>query len=157
MEQAVQTAADRQIHNPEIECKQEHGDDDNCRRGLHFLARRRADLPHLRAHVVVKTLDALRPGPQRRRDRVLFYRCRHTFPLSSTVTLFNLAGAEGFEPPSSVLETDSLTVELTPLCSAGALARVSLLHFPVRLVPAATGAELLQFDAVRRRLAVLGG
>src|SRR6185437_5533904 len=26
-----------------------------------------------------------------------------------------LAGAEGFEPPSSVLETDSLTVELTPL------------------------------------------
>src|ERR1700722_12420457 len=29
----------------------------------------------------------------------------------------NLAGAEGFEPPSSVLETDSLTVELTPLNS----------------------------------------
>src|SRR5215470_15854291 len=28
-----------------------------------------------------------------------------------------LAGAEGFEPPSSVLETDSLTVELTPLNS----------------------------------------
>src|ERR1035441_1158697 len=27
----------------------------------------------------------------------------------------NLAGAEGFEPPSSVLETDSLAVELTPL------------------------------------------
>src|SRR5580698_2838648 len=30
----------------------------------------------------------------------------------------NLAGAEGFEPPSSVLETDSLTVELTPLKAA---------------------------------------
>ena len=29
--------------------------------------------------------------------------------------VFNLAGAEGFEPPSSVLETDSLAVELTPL------------------------------------------
>src|ERR1700757_201232 len=28
---------------------------------------------------------------------------------------YDLAGAEGFEPPSSVLETDSLTVELTPL------------------------------------------
>src|SRR5581483_897557 len=27
----------------------------------------------------------------------------------------NLAGAEGFEPPSPVLETGSLTVELTPL------------------------------------------
>src|SRR6266481_6419783 len=68
----------------------------------------------------------------------------------------NLAGAEGFEPPSSVLETDSLTVELTPLCSAGALARVSLLHFLVRLVLAASGTELLQFDTVRCRLAVLG-
>src|SRR6202041_344598 len=32
-------------------------------------------------------------------------------PLPSKI----LAGAEGFEPPSSVLETDSLTVELTPL------------------------------------------
>jgi hypothetical protein len=30
-------------------------------------------------------------------------------------TLSHLAGAEGFEPPSSVLETDSLAVELTPL------------------------------------------
>ena len=27
-----------------------------------------------------------------------------------------MAGALGFEPRSSVLETDSLTVELTPLC-----------------------------------------
>ena len=32
-----------------------------------------------------------------------------------------LAGAEGFEPPSSVLETDSLTVELTPLNPFGNL------------------------------------
>src|ERR1700682_5352266 len=30
-----------------------------------------------------------------------------------------LAGAEGFEPPSPVLETGSLTVELTPLNSSG--------------------------------------
>src|SRR5689334_22893042 len=29
-----------------------------------------------------------------------------------------LAGAEGFEPPSPVLETGSLTVELTPLFSS---------------------------------------
>src|SRR3954465_3171589 len=28
---------------------------------------------------------------------------------------FELAGAEGLEPPSSVLETDSLAIELTPL------------------------------------------
>jgi hypothetical protein len=31
------------------------------------------------------------------------------------IPVLNLAGAEGFEPPSSVLETDSLAVELTPL------------------------------------------
>jgi hypothetical protein len=42
------------------------------------------------------------------------------FPLDRSAasrfrTRKNLAGAEGFEPPSSVLETDSLTVELTPL------------------------------------------
>ena len=39
-------------------------------------------------------------------------------PPDSTWEVFfiiKLAGAEGFEPPSSVLETDSLTVELTPL------------------------------------------
>jgi hypothetical protein len=30
--------------------------------------------------------------------------------------VLKLAGAEGFEPPSPVLETGSLTVELTPLC-----------------------------------------
>src|ERR1700675_547689 len=33
------------------------------------------------------------------------------------VELPKLAGAEGFEPPSPVLETGSLTVELTPLSS----------------------------------------
>src|SRR5437660_4984889 len=36
------------------------------------------------------------------------------FP-SRTIPFPNLAGAEGFEPPSPVLETGSLTVELTPL------------------------------------------
>src|SRR6476620_10613881 len=40
--------------------------------------------------------------------------------LSAAITpglgrLPNLAGAEGFEPPSPVLETGSLAVELTPL------------------------------------------
>src|SRR5579872_498320 len=37
--------------------------------------------------------------------------------LALTFSPKTLAGAEGFEPPSSVLETDSLTVELTPLYS----------------------------------------
>src|SRR5579875_4164550 len=34
------------------------------------------------------------------------------------ISVFDLAGAEGFEPPSPVLETGSLTVELTPLNAA---------------------------------------
>src|SRR6266849_4954943 len=45
-------------------------------------------------------------------------------PITHFLTVLDpqtLAGAEGFEPPSSVLETDSLTVELTPLKSIGNL------------------------------------
>src|SRR5208283_3134389 len=100
-----------------IQPKQKHGNDDDRRRALDFLARRRRDFLHLRAHVAVKTFDPLGPGSQRACNRVRFYCCRHTFPLSSTAPsrASTLAGAEGFEPPSSVLETDSLTVELTPL------------------------------------------
>src|SRR5580704_10418936 len=77
-------------------------------------------------------------------------------PLPSKI----LAGAEGFEPPSSVLETDSLTVELTPLCPCGAdaLARVPLLfYFFVRRMLPATVTEFLHFQPVRRSLPVLGG
>src|SRR5437763_6506362 len=79
-----------------------------------------------------------------------------------------LAGAEGFEPPSSVLETDSLTVELTPLFSFGnfvilkfcnlkipQICRLqnypitklqNLLHFFVRGVLTATAAEFLELQ-----------
>ena len=38
-------------------------------------------------------------------------------PVHESGTSSFLAGAEGFEPPSPVLETGSLTVELTPLFS----------------------------------------
>src|SRR5215470_16656801 len=81
-----------------------------------------------------------------------------------------LAGAEGFEPPSSVLETDSLTVELTPLktvlsCRFSVLSKNHwllttdywLLHFFMRRVLPAPGAEFLLLDAVRRRLPILHG
>jgi hypothetical protein len=63
--------------------------------------------------------------------------------------LRSLAGAEGFEPPSSVLETDSLTVELTPLLP------LSFHFFVRRMLPAAL-AEFLQFQPVRSRLPILG-
>ena len=73
-----------------------------------------------------------------------------------------MAGAEGFEPPSSVLETDSLTVELTPLDSIenfrfeiSKLANFKLLRFLVRRVLAALPAKLLHLQTVRRRLPVL--
>jgi hypothetical protein len=43
------------------------------------------------------------------------YRSAGAKPRRHIRILQNLAGAEGFEPPSPVLETGSLTVELTPL------------------------------------------
>jgi len=61
-EQPIETAADCQIYDPEIKGKQKYGDDHNRRRRLNFFARRRVDFPHLRAHIVVETPDALRPG-----------------------------------------------------------------------------------------------
>ena len=69
----------------------------------------------------------------------------------------SLAGAEGFEPPSSVLETDSLTVELTPLCLPRRLTAqaLELLCFPMRTVCAAALAELRELEAARGRLFVL--
>src|SRR5437588_5311037 len=56
------------------------------------------------------------------------------FP-SRTIPFPKLAGAEGFEPPSPVLETGSLTVELTPLdrlsaFSARLSANTILSHWP---------------------------
>jgi hypothetical protein len=94
---------------------------------------------------------------------------RRPFPASFQI----LAGAEGFEPPSSVLETDSLTVELTPLhqwsvaSDQGSEIKISfwplvtdhwtlLLHFLMRRMLAATVAEFLKLQPFRRRLPVLG-
>src|SRR4029077_13135756 len=80
-----------------------------------------------------------------------------------------LAGAEGFEPPSPVLETGSLTVELTPLrachperdalCLAKDLSaprehsrvwRASLFHLFVRRMLAAPAAEFLELQPLGR-------
>ena len=90
--------------------------------------------------------------------------------LKAPAVLQNLAGAEGFEPPSSVLETDSLTVELTPLYESrvrspelrGKPPRLRthssrLFHFFMGGVLAATAAELLEFQPLGRRFAVLRG
>jgi hypothetical protein len=82
-----------------------------------------------------------------------------------------LAGAEGFEPPSSVLETDSLTVELTPLFPLqigdfrlqneknlkSSIANLQLLYFLMRRMLAADAAEFLQLQPLCHSLAILGG
>src|SRR5271169_2068771 len=60
-QQLVEAFCNDCIDDPEIKPEQEHGNNDHGRRALHFLARRRRDLLHLRAHVVIKTLRALRP------------------------------------------------------------------------------------------------
>ena len=84
MQHPLQAVADREINQPEIKCEQKHGNNDDRSRGLNLFSRRRRNLLYLRAHVVIKRLDPLRPGPDRRYKRILFYSCRHTFPLSST-------------------------------------------------------------------------
>ena len=74
---------------------------------------------------------------------------------STTMARKHLAGAEGFEPPSPVLETGSLTVELTPLHSSRYAP--ALLNFLVRLMLTAAGTKLTELQTLRRRLLILRG
>src|SRR5512147_2576415 len=91
------------------------------------------------------------------------------FAISPASSLFSasfsasrfLAGAEGFEPPSPVLETGSLAVELTPLYLPATVPHrqtesIRLFHFLVRGVLAALPAELAELKTLGGRLAVLG-
>src|SRR5205085_10473765 len=58
----VDTLADRVVHKEEVHPEQEHRDDHHGRRSLHFFKRRRGDLLHFGAHVVIKASDAQRQG-----------------------------------------------------------------------------------------------
>ena len=73
---------------------------------------------------------------------------RHSDPAQQ----MKLAGAEGFEPPSPVLETSSLTVELTPLHPQKT---TRLLGFFMSRMFAATIAELRKLQPSCRLLLVL--
>src|SRR5271156_2551839 len=53
---------DQVIDHPKVDAKKKYRDHDNCGGSAHFLPRRRRDLAHLGAHVVVKRFDPLRPG-----------------------------------------------------------------------------------------------
>src|SRR5438094_2444329 len=61
--------------------------------------------------------DLRRPpkSPTAASEFAIFFVSTPILRLGPSARLQNLAGAEGFEPPSPVLETGSLTVELTPL------------------------------------------
>src|SRR5581483_2591409 len=126
-QQPVDAVSDDRINHPEVSAEQEYGNDHHHRGRLHLFAAGGGDLLHLRAHVVVERLDAQRPRFHPLAEAA-FLRHRRCCRLchSPTASLLsteyppgagfkNLAGAEGFEPPSPVLETGSLTVELTPL------------------------------------------
>ena len=70
-----------------------------------------------------------------------------------------LAGAEGFEPPSSVLETDSLAIELTPLCctstaQAAQPARPKRPNYFVSLCDVCLRHRLQNFENSRRPVVV---
>ena len=91
--------------------------------------------------------------------------------MRTILTTSILAGAEGFEPPSPVLETGSLTVELTPLRRLAAVSSrlnaivshgqtestpKALLRFFVRRVLATESAKLVDLETAGGRLFVLG-
>src|SRR5450432_3355003 len=152
LEQCIDPGADRFVDDKEVQPEQEHSNDDDGSRGLYFFEGGIVHLLHFGADVVVESLDPVGPGFHRCHQFMFSHRCH---PLSTFRSYFRtcsskiLAGAEGFEPPSSVLETDSLTVELTPLYQ-------KLFHFLVRRVLPASRTELLKLQPLRRRLAVLG-
>jgi hypothetical protein len=74
---------------------------------------------------------------------------------TSGLTSKLLAGAPGFEPGKSVLETDGLTVEPTPLRTLVYFTTL-LLHFLVTGVLPAGVTELLQLQPLGSGLPVLG-
>src|SRR5271168_5060704 len=66
-----------------------------------------------------------------------------------------MAGAEGFEPPKAVLETAGLPLAYAPVGTTTIVARL-LLDFLMGPVLTAERAELLQLNALRRSLLILG-
>src|SRR5580692_7047849 len=49
------------VDHPKVDAENKYCDHNNCGGSAHFLPRRRGNLAHLGAHVVVKRLDPLRP------------------------------------------------------------------------------------------------
>ena len=105
--------------------EEKYRDDHHGGSRLHFFQRRSGNLLHLRAHVVVEGLDLLRPGltrapklsPTVAIDFAIFFVSTPITTPDPFQRSQNSGRGGGFEPPSPVLETGRLTVELTPLNS----------------------------------------
>ena len=143
MQYHIRRSHPRQRKKPE----EKDGDDDDPGGRLHLLARGRNHFVHFRANFLKEVGEAVPRASNfiehiRTRPRPLpsdwtglsspltITFAIHCFLLRSCfrcarLLLQALAGAEGFEPPSPVLETSSLTVELTPLNSASSKSRSS--------------------------------
>jgi hypothetical protein len=148
------------VDNCEVKGKQKYRDDDHGGRCLNFLPAGKGDLAHFIANVRKKTFGARRKLLQPSAEALFVPRnyCCFCHPIP-TFLKDQLAGAEGFEPQSSVLETDSLTVELTPLHELGNCQNrlPNLLHFFVRRVLAAPLTKLAEFQSTSCGLLVFGG
>src|SRR5580704_16564311 len=144
MQQGFNCTADNGVHQPEVRGEDEDGNEDHDRRRLNLGARRGDHLAHLAAHVLEELdetswlrLQLLQSGAG------LFGYCYCLGHNAASILVLlresvpglkrdpgKLAGELGFEPRSSVLETDSLTVELTPPVVRSEVENASL---PIRL------------------------
>jgi hypothetical protein len=132
------------VNDEKVNAEQNDRDDHHCRSGLNFFSARKSNFPHFIADISQKTFRTR--GKLHHSIALIFARDRYClchWSLPSKRSAVNdqpflasrtrpalsnnskiLAGAEGFEPPSPVLETGSLAVELTPLFFKG-----SAIHF----------------------------
>src|SRR5205085_624684 len=133
IEQPGDQGIQRAIDQEKEQAKNRHRNNDHCGGGADFLERWVGDFAHFTAHIAEKSAnvapraldlaaDAGKPLVAGRRNCCCCLRHLAYATLLFLFLLFlsgsaspKLAGAEGFEPPSPVLETGSLTVELTPL------------------------------------------
>ena len=114
----INASGNRLVDSKEISPEQNYRNDHNQRGGLDFPASRERDFPHFIANVCEEIFCYRGNLHELATEALLFPRhccCLCHFPTYLKSHQQNVAGAEGFEPPSPVLETGSLTVELTPL------------------------------------------
>src|SRR6267142_2383618 len=91
------------VDHSKVQREQEYRDDNHRGRGLNFLERRRGHLAHLGTHVVVKSLDAIRPCLHRGDKCVLFRHGCHLLLVPSQLCL--LASLTSRRPLCAVLNS----------------------------------------------------